>query len=233
MITKNGTLNNTSSNIHCSLHVVFCTRVSKVFGIRFSEASQTAPREGGGMGGGRRGDRGIGQGEWKKAEEAKETGREGGWKGGMMEGREMIFLCLYIPSLIIMTPHVESAPTKPIHHPEQQNRGPRFWKKSQIGPKTNSSHFAGSQIPEKVENRPGNKQFTLLDFSKNKNTPQKYGQIVPTTGGSILRHTKPSQVPYNPKNIFWAIPNDIPYYSHDSYIILYQWPSFCSPIGSP
>ena len=34
------------------------------------------------------------------------------------------------------------------------SRVPRFRKKSKIDPKTNSSHFSGSLIPEKIENRP-------------------------------------------------------------------------------
>ena len=47
-------------------------------------------------------------------------------------------------------------------------------------------------------------------------TSQKYGQIVPTPRGSILPHTKPSQVPYNAQNRFLgvsAISSNIPYYS--------------------
>ena len=44
---------------------------------------------------------------------------------------------------------------------------PRFRKKMKIGPtKTNSSHFSGSQIPEKkIKTRPDKEQFTLLGFS--------------------------------------------------------------------
>ena len=67
-------------------------------------------------------------------------------------------------SLITMTPRVERAPTKPIHPPEQQNRVPRFRKKSKIGPERNSSHFSGSQIPEKKIKNARIKQFTLLGF---------------------------------------------------------------------
>ena len=47
-----------------------------------------------------------------------------------------------------------------------------------MGPKQNSLHF--SILAKNI-------------------TSQKYGQIVPTTCGSILHHTKPSQVPYNTK----------------------------------
>ena len=43
---------------------------------------------------------------------------------------------------------------------------------------------------------------------------QTDGQIVPTPRGSILHHTKPSQVPYNAKNRFLAISSNIPYYSY-------------------
>ena len=56
-------------------------------------------------------------------------------------------------------------------------------------------------------------------FSK-KVTCQKHGQIVPTPRGSILPHTKPSQVPYNAQNRFLSgyrpylvIFPIIPYYS--------------------
>ena len=35
-------------------------------------------------------------------------------------------------------------------------------------------------------------------------TSQKYGQIVPTSCGSILPHTKPSQLPYNAQNRFFG-----------------------------
>ena len=43
---------------------------------------------------------------------------------------------------------------------------------------------------------------------------QTDGQIVPTPRGSVLHHTKPSQVPYNAKNRFLAISSNIPYYSY-------------------
>jgi len=39
---------------------------------------------------------------------------------------------------------------------------------------------------------------------------QTDGQIVPTPRGSVLHHTKPSQVPYNAKNRFLAISSNIP-----------------------
>ena len=39
---------------------------------------------------------------------------------------------------------------------------------------------------------------------------QTDGQIVPTPRGSVLHHTKPSQVPYNAKDRFLAISSNIP-----------------------
>ena len=36
-----------------------------------------------------------------------------------------------------------------------------------------------------------------------KHISQKYGQIIPTPHGSLLHHTKPSQLPYNAKNQFF------------------------------
>ena len=50
---------------------------------------------------------------------------------------------------------------------------------------------------------------------------QTDGQIVPTPRGSVLHHTKPSQVPYNAKNRFLAISSNIPYYSY--YFPIFLW----------
>ena len=67
-----------------------------------------------------------------------------------------------------MTANTSINSEKVENRPEQKkvhtSRVPGFRKKSKIGPKTNSLHFSGSQIPEKIENWPGNKQLSDISL---------------------------------------------------------------------
>ena len=60
----------------------------------------------------------------------------------------------------------------------------------------------------KLDDKKNSLHFSI--FAK-KMTSQKYGQIVPTPRGSILPHTKPSQVPYNAKIVLFRENGNIQY----------------------
>ena len=67
-----------------------------------------------------------------------------------------------------------------------------IWKKSKIGPKQISSHFSGSQIPEKVENR----SDKISSHFSGSRIPEK-SKIGPK---QISSHFSGSQIPEKVKN---------------------------------